>query len=75
LLGLSIFAIILYCIFEKLYLIFKTESGLLGALAFGLMWGFAGVLAGECFDTLLRGPGTAMELFWFLGLIAGRKKL
>lgn len=75
LLGLSIFAIIMYCIFGKLYLIFKTESGLLGSAAFGLIWGLIGVLVGECFDTLLRGPGTAMELFWFLGLIIGRKKL
>lgn len=44
------------------------------AFAAGFFWAFIGVLIGDSFDTLLRGPGTAMEYFWLAGLLLGRKR-
>jgi O-antigen ligase len=43
-------------------------------LSFGLFWGFIGILIGDFFDTLLLGPGTAMELFWLCGIVMGTVK-
>jgi O-antigen ligase len=70
--GLAFFCVIIFLILKKLYSAMDTEDGILKALAFGVFWGFIGILFGDLFDTLLKGPGTAMELFWLTGLVFGR---
>ena len=62
--GLIIFVIIMAHIFLRLAAVMSDKESQVNLLAFGLFWGLAGLLIGDCFDTLLRGPGVAMELFW-----------
>ena len=69
--GLAFFCVIIYLVLIKLYSAMNTADGMLKALAFGVFWGFIGILFGDMLDTLLRGPGTAMELFWLTGLVFG----
>lgn len=73
LIGLGMFFVIIYLIMARLYTAMNAGEGILPALAFGVFWGFAGILLGDALDTLLRGPGTAMELFWLTGLVFGRQ--
>jgi O-antigen ligase len=78
--GLAIFVIIMAHVFKRLASVMAARdgeqavSGTDGILAFGLFWGLIGLLIGDCFDTLLRGPGVAMELFWVLGMVFGISK-
>jgi O-antigen ligase len=67
--GLLIFVLALYLIMKRLWIISKNGDVQLASLGLGLFWGLTGILIGDCFDTLLRGPGTAMELFWLTGLL------
>ena len=67
--GLAIFIMILYFIFKGLLKSFSSNDLFLSAAGIGLFWALIGVLIGDMFDTLLRGPGVAMELFWLTGLI------
>jgi hypothetical protein len=67
--GFAIFVIIMAYIFRGLAVIMKDKASPVNYLAFGLFWGLVGFLTGDCFDTLLRGPGVAMELFWVCGMV------
>jgi O-antigen ligase len=69
--GTVLFTGILIVLLLGLKKVSVVSSGFERMLATGLIWGFAGVLIGDCFDTLLRGPGVAMELFWLAGLALG----
>jgi hypothetical protein len=69
--GGAILFIIVLSLLTKLWRAGLSGRGFPSALAFGVFWGAAGILAGDCFDTLLRGPATAMELFWLIGLTCG----
>jgi len=67
--GGIVFAVMLFLIFKRLWTMSSnTKDSAMRALAYGLFWGFSGVLIGDCFDTLLLGPATAMELFWLIGI-------
>jgi hypothetical protein len=61
--------VLFWFLLRDLFQVSAANDPYLRSLAFGLMWAFAGVMVGDCFDTLLRGPGTAMELFWLAGLV------
>jgi O-antigen ligase len=74
LIGVLLFALIAGQALAGLWHAATDEDPLVRAAAFGLFWGFIGILVGECFDALLRGPGTAMELFWLTGLVLGQAK-
>lgn len=74
LIGLGLFCWIVWLILSRLFNVMQCGEGFERALAFGVFWGFIGVLFGDIFDTLLRGPGTAMELFWLTGLVLGRER-
>ncbi|MCX5782174.1 MAG: O-antigen ligase family protein [Elusimicrobia bacterium] len=74
LVGLLIFAAIAYFIFTGLIKTFRSTDLFLAAIAIGVFWGFIGIFIGDSFDTLLGGPGVAMELFWFLGLIFSQSR-
>ena len=67
--GFAIFVIIMASILMKLAAVMGSKDGFADAAAFGLFWGLLGLLVGDCFDTILRGPGVAMELFWALGMV------
>jgi O-antigen ligase len=72
-LGLVILFFIFYTILKSVHEMHKISDGLFKAVAFGLFWGFIGIMLGDCLDTLLRGPGVAMELFWLTGLLMGQR--
>jgi O-antigen ligase len=73
--GLALLIIILYLILGRAWRTARHDPDpFLRAFGFALFWGFLGVLVGDCFDTLLRGPHTAMELFWLTGLLFGQSK-
>jgi len=67
--GFLIFVGILYFIFCGLDKSFYCGDDFLVSVGAGLLWGLVGILIGEMFDTLLRGPGVAMEVFWLTGLV------
>jgi len=67
--GLLIFIIIIALIFKRLLTILHLSDNPANVFAFGLFWGLIGLLIGDCFDTILRGPGVAMEFFWALGIV------
>lgn len=69
--GFAIFAAIFAVLLMQLWRAASSGTGFLPAAAAGLFCGIVGVLFGDCFDTLLRGPGVAMELFWAAGLVLG----
>ncbi len=69
--GFILFIAIVGQIFSCLIKIYKAKKDLLKSLAIGLLFGFISFLIGEFFDTHLRGPGGAMEMFWFVGLLYG----
>lgn len=71
--GFLIFIILFFQIFSVLYTIFKKSNGFPKALSTGLMFGIIAIFVGEFFDTHLRGPGVALELFWLVGLLCGFK--
>ena len=67
--GLAVFIAIMFFIFKGLSKSFSSDDLFLSAAGIGLFWGLIAVLIGDMFDTLLRGPGVAMELFWLTGLV------
>jgi O-antigen ligase len=67
--GLIIFVVIIVLIFKRLLTILHLPDSPANMFAFGLCWGLLGLLIGDCFDTILRGPGVAMEFFWALGIV------
>ena len=67
--GLVIFIGIVFFMFKGLLKSFSSDDLFLSAAGIGLFWGLVAVLIGDMFDTLLRGPGVAMELFWLTGLV------
>lgn len=69
--GFAIFAALFAVMLTQLWRVSASGAGFLPAAAAGLFCGIVGVLFGDCFDTLLRGPGVAMELFWAAGLVLG----
>ncbi|MFH1369257.1 MAG: O-antigen ligase family protein [Elusimicrobiota bacterium] len=69
--GFALAALIFIEILRRLRSFGFSGAGFENALAIGLFWGIIGILIGDVFDTLLRGPGTAMELFWLSGLVFG----
>jgi len=69
LVGFFIFLAILYFTFKGLSASFGSDNLFLASAGMGIFWGLAAVLIGDMFDTLLRGPGVAMELFWLIGLV------
>lgn len=71
LLGLAAVILLFYSLLKRIYSAGHSLSGFERALAVGLFFGIIGILIGDMFDTLLRGPGTAMEVFWLSGLIFG----
>lgn len=71
LIGFLIFTIIFLQIFVKLWETYKTEKDLSKTIGIGLLFGVFTIMVGECFDTHLRGPEVAMDLFWLIGLISG----
>ena len=67
--GVLIFVIIMFNVYRKLFRIMSVDEGTVGLFGFGIFWGLTGLLIGDCFDTLLRGPGVAMEFFWLFGMV------
>ncbi len=67
--GLAIFVIIMVHIFSRIVPVMLDKDSSVNVFAFGFFWGLAGLLIGDNFDTLLRGPGVAMEVFWVTGMI------
>jgi O-antigen ligase len=75
LIGLVLFGGMIYLILRSAWDIgLHDPEPFFRAFGFAVFWGFLGVLVGDCFDTLLRGPGTAMEVFWLAGLVLGRSR-
>jgi O-antigen ligase len=73
--GVVLFMLITFRALQGLWAAARAGDPFVRAMAFGLFWGFIGVLIGDSFDTLLRGPGTAMELFWLTGLVLGQANI
>ena len=71
LVGFLLFIGIIYFLLRRLWCAGTSADAFTAALGRGLFWAIAGILAGECFDTLLLGPWTAMEIFWLSGLVLG----
>lgn len=67
--GLVLFFCIIFFALRKLWKAAHRNNGFSSALAYGVFFGFCGLLIGDCFDTLLRGPGVAMEMFWLIGIL------
>lgn len=72
--GLVLFLALFFEILRQLFIAGIKGNSFERALAIGVFWGLIGVMAGDSLDTLLRGPGTAMELFWLSGLAIGISK-
>ena len=72
--GLGLFFLIIAWWARTALAVFLSSEGFLKAFAFGILLGGGGILLGELFDTLLRGPGVAMEFFWLAGLLAGARQ-
>ncbi|MCB4792500.1 MAG: O-antigen ligase family protein [Elusimicrobia bacterium] len=73
LLGMLVLFFVFYSWLKEVWKMYLLSDGFYKAVAFGLFWGIIGIMFGDCLDTLLRGPGVAMELFWLTGLIMGQR--
>ncbi|MGA2089977.1 MAG: O-antigen ligase family protein, partial [Endomicrobiales bacterium] len=69
--GFVLFAGIIYLLLQRMWSAGRSTDAFTAALGRGLFWALTGVLIGDCFDTLLLGPWTAMEIFWLSGLVMG----
>lgn len=69
--GFIFILIIIFRVLRTLFNACRFGEGFLRTLAIAVLTGFVGVLVGDLFDTILRGPGVAMELFWMAGMVAG----
>lgn len=69
--GFVVFLIIWGLLLRRIWRVSVAAEGFVRPLAFGMFWGLVGVLAGDCFDAVLRGPGNAMPVFWLSGLVLG----
>jgi len=69
--GFVIFILMVFYWLKTVWTAYHSGSNFNKAVSFGLFWGIIGILAGDSFDTLLRGPGVAMELFWLTGIVIG----
>lgn len=68
LVGLAIFAYMIFQILKRLYAVYVQENSL---FALAMIFAWMSLLIGENFDTILRGPRVAMDYFWITGLILG----
>jgi O-antigen ligase len=71
--GYLLFLSIIGIALVRLWQTASSSAIFIRAIAMGVFWGLIGVLIGDFFDTLMVGPSTAMEMFWFLGLLFGIK--
>lgn len=71
--GFALFCLMGVSLFTKVWKAFSESTGFLKAAAFGVFWGMVGIFAGDCFDTFLRGPRIAMDLFWLTGIVLGAR--
>jgi O-antigen ligase len=72
--GMLIFMSIVFFAFQGLIDAYRRfEEPFDKALAVGVAWAFVGILFGDLFDTLLRGPSLAMDIFWLIGIVMGLK--
>jgi O-antigen ligase len=69
LVGLVLFLLLAVSWLKNIWKIFINSTGFVKAFSFGLFWAVISILLGDCLDTLLRGPGVAMELFWLTGML------
>ena len=60
---------------REVWQVFVSSETFVKAMAFGLFFALIGVMLGDAMDTLLRGPGVAMELFWFMGMLLGTRRM
>jgi O-antigen ligase len=75
LLGLSLFFVMIFVGLREVWQVFVASDTFVKAMAFGLFFALIGVMLGDTMDTLLRGPGVAMELFWFTGMLLGTRRM
>lgn len=68
LVGLVIFAYLIFQILKRLYDVYMQENSL---FALAMIFAWMSILIGENFDTILRGPRVSMDYFWLTGLIIG----
>jgi O-antigen ligase len=74
LLGMVFLVTIIVQLLMGIWRATRSEDDFTRSFAVGLFWAFIGTMIGDCFDTLLLGPGTAMELFWLTGLVLGQRR-
>ncbi|MBN1823576.1 MAG: O-antigen ligase family protein [Endomicrobiales bacterium] len=68
LVGFLIFGAIVVSLFRRLSSSAASADAISKTLAYGLIWTLVCALIGDLFDTLLTGPGFAMEIFWLAGI-------
>ncbi len=66
--GLLLFLAIAGLILRDGARLLSSGDNFVQSLGTAVFFSVTGILAGDCFDTLMRGPGVAMEVFWLAGM-------